>query len=553
MPVLIDLEMVIHPDPLNFSLLSSPLPHSIDTAPRTAICSGLLPHKIRIMEGKFAIDVSALGGGEEQESPRSVRLYKHINTNAMALRREVVRMGEEQPPNRVRLHDHILQSQDYQAEILDGFRRLYHLLTERRAELLATEGPFASFANCPIRHVVRDTATYKFVLDRLNFPIFLCDGADRWIEMQFLKHPLLKATAPSWASTLVEAELVALERLDIPWFGTQTESCDLLTDAGATLPNMFALSALEQARLHLSRFDEEDCHRQLNFIRATFLSSPSVAPHATEESPVAAESLDEVSILLPEELLSVAQKLAQDLIDSSLRSASGNITWIGFSYDLAIKGYQLRPLGFDLYEGTSGIALFLAALAWLTGEATYRDWALAALKPLDEYMRQSGSFPVEERFGEMAIGGGAGLGSCLYALTHIGQWLDRPDFIQMATQLALLITPERVQADCMLDVIGGAAGALLSLLALYQVTRDEDIFQRAILCGRHLLEQRVEIKAGPRAWHNSDGIELAGFPHGAAGVAYALLKTLRGDTSTRSFSMLPVKASTTSDRSLYQK
>ncbi|MBV9230348.1 MAG: type 2 lantipeptide synthetase LanM, partial [Chloroflexi bacterium] len=391
-------------------------------------------------------------------------------------------------------------------------------------ELLAPEGPLASFAGCPIRYVIRATNTYGFVLNRLYSPIFLRDGADRWIEMQLLKRPLLKATTPSWVSTLLEAELAALERLDIPCFGTHTDSCDLLTDTGAVQPNLFTLSALEQTRLHLSLFDEEDCDCQANLIRAIFLSFPSVAPHATEESPVAAESLDEASILPSEELLTVAQKLARDLIDSSLRHGSGAMTWIGFHYDQVIEGYHLRPLGFDLYGGTCGIALFLAALAWLTGETTYRNCALAALKPLGEQVCKSASFPIEERFSEMSIGGAAGLGSCLYALTHIGLWLDRPDFIQMATQLALLITPERVQADRLLDVVGGAAGALLSLLALYQVTANEEILQRAMLCGRYLLKQRVETESGARAWHNRDGIALTGFSHGAAGIAYALLQ-----------------------------
>jgi type 2 lantibiotic biosynthesis protein LanM len=342
--------------------------------------------------------------------------------------------------------------------------------------------------------------------------------------MQILKRPLLKATTVSWVSTLFEAELAALERLDIPWFGTHTESRDLLTETGVVLPNVFVFSALEQARRHLSLFGEEDCNHQVNLIRATFLSFPSVVPHTTEGSPVPAESLDEVPILPSEELLNVAQKLARDLINSSLRNGSGDMTWIGFHYDQDIEGYKLLPLGFGLYSGTSGVALFLAALAWLTSETLYRDCALAALNPLAEYVRKSASFPVEERFDGMNIGGAAGLGSCFYALTHIGQWLDRPDILQMAMQLALLITPERVQADRNLDVMGGAAGALLSLLALYQVTADEELLQRAILCGRHLLERRVETKTGPRAWPDSDGIALTGFSHGAAGVAYALLQ-----------------------------
>jgi type 2 lantibiotic biosynthesis protein LanM len=523
-PVLIDLEMVIHPGSLNFSLLDSPLPHSFDATQRTAIHSGLLPDTFLDMGGQFAIDISALGGGQEQESPRAVPQWKYINTNAMVFCAEVMRLEEKSLPNRVKLHDRILHPQDYQAEILEGFRRLYHVLTEQRAGLLAPEGPLASFAGCPIRYIIRATNTYGSMLDRLCSPIFLRDGADRWIEMQFLRRPLLNAMTPSWVSPLPEAELAGLERLDFPWFGTQTESCDLLTDTGVVLPNLFALSALEQARLHLSLFDEEDCNRQVNLIRATILSFPSVAPLATEELHAIAKSLDEEAILPSDELLTVAQKLARDLIDGSVCNGSGDMTWIGFHDKPAIAGYQLQPLGFDLYDGTSGIALFLAALAWLTGETTYRDGALKVVQPLERHVRQSGSFPVEKCFGEMAIGGAVGLGSCLYALTHIGQWLDRPDILQMATQLAFLITPERVQADRSLDVVGGAAGALLSLLTLYQVTADEELLQRAMLCGRHLLEQRVETKAGPRVWPKSGGIALTGFSHGAAGVAYALLQ-----------------------------
>jgi type 2 lantibiotic biosynthesis protein LanM len=526
MPVIIDLETVISTSSPTFSLLDSPLPHNIDTVRLTVVDSGLLPGKFRFRGGRFAIDISALGGsGEEiQESFRPVPQWKHINTNAMVFRREVVRLEEELPPNRVKLHDRILQPQDYQAEIIEGFCRLYHLLAEKRAGLLAPEGPLASFAGCLIRYIVCDTDYYGFVLDQLCSPIFLRDGTDRWIEMQILKRPLLKATTASWVSTLFEAELAALERLDIPWFGTHTESRDLLTETGVVLPNVFAFSALEQARRHLSLFGEEDCNHQVNLIRATFLSFPSVTPHTTEGSPVPAESLDEVSILPSEGLLNVAQKLARDLIDSSLRNGSGDMTWIGFHYDQDIEGYKLLPLGFGLYSGTSGVALFLAALAWLTSETLYRDCALAALNPLAEYVRKSASFPVEERFDGMNIGGAVGLGSCFYALTHIGQWLDRPDILQMAIQLALLITPERVQADRNLDVMGGAAGALLSLLALYQVTANEELLQRAILCGRHLLERRVETQTGPRAWPDSDGIALTGFSHGAAGTAYALLQ-----------------------------
>lgn len=533
MPVLIDLETVIYPGTPRYELFDSPLSSSIDATQRTAIRSGLLPNKFVVVGGKVAIDMSALGGGEEHETPRPVAQWKYINTNAMVFKREVVHV-KNRLDSRVMLHDTLLHPQDYQAEIFEGFRRFYHLLIQHRTELLAAEGPLARFVGCPIRSVMRATDTYGIVLERLCHPNFLRDGADRWLEMQFFKRPLLKASIPPWVAMQIEAEIVALERLDIPWFGTHTDSCDLLSDTGTVLPGVFALSALEEVRLHLPLFDKQDCERQINLIRATFLSYPSVAAHAAQEPSPVAENLDEEPVLPAEELVNVAQKLAQDLIDSSLRNRHGDMTWIGFQYDEAIEGYQLLPLAWDLYGGTSGIALFLAALAWLTGERTYRASALTVVQPLGEQVRKVAKLPFEERFSGMGIGGAGGLGSCVYALTRIGQWLEVPELIQTATQLALLITPERIQEDKILDVIGGAAGAVLSLLTLYQVTADKQMLLRAMLCGRHLLEQRVETQGEARAWRNSDEIVLTGFSHGAAGVAYALLQ-LFAETQQQAF------------------
>ncbi|MDQ5853873.1 MAG: hypothetical protein M3380_17770, partial [Chloroflexota bacterium] len=69
-------------------------------------------------------------------------------------------------------------------------------------------------------------------------------------------------------------------------------------------------------------------------------------------------------------------------------------------------------------------------------------------------------------------------------------------------------------------IIAGTAGASLGLLSLQRAAPDAEILQRAVACGRHLVEARVMAETGYRAWPTIGGKCLTGFSHGAAGIAY---------------------------------
>jgi lantibiotic modifying enzyme len=87
-----------------------------------------------------------------------------------------------------------------------------------------------------------------------------------------------------------------------------------------------------------------------------------------------------------------------------------------------------------------------------------------------------------------------------------------------------LFTDELIAADKQLDVLGGAAGAALSLLRLYRDTQSDDVLVRAVRCGEHLLRHERLGAEGRRSWigQGFGGAPLNGMSHGAAGFAYAL-------------------------------
>ena len=98
-----------------------------------------------------------------------------------------------------------------------------------------------------------------------------------------------------------------------------------------------------------------------------------------------------------------------------------------------------------------------------------------------------------------------------------------------------MLDRERITSDRKFDLLMGAAGAALALLALYRATRLMEALDKAALCGEHLLQHRSASRNGVRTWRTVRGLMLTGFSHGAAGIAYALLKLYEatGESSFR--------------------
>jgi type 2 lantibiotic biosynthesis protein LanM len=524
-PVLIDLEMVVGSG--NHPLMISKTTASHVTQPgeifeQTVLHSGLLPARTSSWRNKQAIDISALGGIEESPSLMTIKQWKDINTDAMSVLQSEEHM-ESQGTHTVMMQETPINSANYIEEMRTGFGRLYHFLLDHHRALLAPEGPLSLFEHCSLRIVLRKTETYVKELTRLKHPKFLREGCERWIDLQIFKRPLQTSLAEPRLWELAEAEMSSLEQLDVPWFGTTFESHDLQTDTGLTIKDVFPLSTREWIHSHLTHLDENDLSRQIQLIDASYLAAAATEAVLQEDLPPLEEELKAHAALSKEELLAVARQIGQELRARAFPYAQEYKSWIGFHFEPTSKCFMLQPVGSDLYEGVCGITLFLAALDYVTEERTYAPLISSALQPLCLQVREATSSASQLLQKQWDLGGTSGLGSFLYALTQIVTWLQRPELLEVARQAASLITAERVQADQSLDIIGGSAGTILGLLSLYKQVGGDELLEQALLCGHHLLEQRVETASSARSWPAFQKQSLTGFSHGAAGIAYALL------------------------------
>jgi type 2 lantibiotic biosynthesis protein LanM len=167
-------------------------------------------------------------------------------------------------------------------------------------------------------------------------------------------------------------------------------------------------------------------------------------------------------------------------------------------------------LGPDLYDGASGIALFLWRLAASTGERIFRATAEAALRQALDRMPISGCG---------LYAGGLGV---LYAGFEIRQEFDEDAVLRQAEP-----DPAR------LDIIDGSAGAVAVLLALHARSRSSRLLDAAVRHGDVLLASAARGEDG-WSWKTiAAHRNLTGFSHGAAGIAWALLELYRATEERR--------------------
>jgi lantibiotic modifying enzyme len=213
-----------------------------------------------------------LGDNQVYTTQTASPIWQHINTDAMTLS---PREHSTNVPNshKIIINGMIVKSSDYVEDMVAGFRNMYHFLTEHRTEILKGDAPLNVFTDCPIRYVYRPTFVYTRHLAHLQKFDFLHDGTHRWIASQIFKRALLKEQTDHRLWSLISGELAAMERLDVPWFGANTNSTHLYTDEGVIVEDVFENSPLEQTRSYIAGLCDEDQEQQIQLIYKAYAAT----------------------------------------------------------------------------------------------------------------------------------------------------------------------------------------------------------------------------------------------------------------------------------------
>jgi len=520
--VLVDMETVMQheasliTDILDESALLVATNQLFDSVLRT----GLLPMWEFGVNRSIAYDISALGNVDIQPTPISMPVWRFINTDDMQQGYE--KIHTDLAANIPVLNGVALSPNNYIHELVTGFEQMYRFLMKHRKALLAPDSPLAAFGSQQVRFLFRPTKVYSRVLyNKAMAPEFLRHGLSWSMEIDILSRAFLTAEDKPKAWQILSAELKAMGQLDIPYFSATADSDALPLSPEQIIPEYFKAPCLSKALTKLQQLDETDLAQQVAIIQLAFYARVARAePTDLGNSTAGDIGKYPTSLLTSEQLLQQAQNIAVEIQDRAITGADGSLSWINLTFVPSALRFQVMPLGYSLYDGNCGIALFLAALAKVTRNTQFRDLALRAIQPLQKFLQTSDTQTAQSAAKDMGIGGGTGVASIIYSLVKISQFLELPQLYEDAQTAANLMTRELIAADDKFELLWGSAGAILGLLALYQKTENSAVLERAITCGHHLLDychQAYILKtATPKP--------MTGFSHGAAGIAYSLLR-----------------------------
>lgn len=228
--------------------------------------------------------------------------------------------------------------------------------------------------------------------------------------------------------------------------------------------------------------------------------------------------------------LTEAIRIGDELLSTRRLEAGQAVCWPSLS--LSSDGETVeRSCSRGLYDGTSGVSLFLAELYAHSGESRFLEAAREALHSLGphtgEHDRPSGGLFT----GELGIA---------LAWCRVFQITGEQDARNAALAIALEYTKDSAAQPC--DLLNGTAGHMLGLLHVHRVCGDARLLEAAKSCLARLLD-RVEFGASGVYWDRDpqaiDG--LCGLSHGSGGVAFALLE-LGAYVGNRAFSWLAALA-----------
>ena len=510
-PVPIDLETILQssekhdtsdPEAEAFDLATEKLANSV-------MMVGLLPAYGRAPDNS----VFAMGGMTADWNSKIKIQWDNINSDAM--RPKKLKETGSTNPNLPRTDGQSVRFADHVDDFVAGFADYAGFLaTQGRAG--KWEDLYEDFARLPVRKVIRATRFYSMLLQRLRNCRTMDDGVMWSAQADFMARLAEwdKDSDDFWP--LQRAERSALIALNVPHFVSPSDGNEI-RDANGISIRTEAKPGLDRARARMRDFDEHEIAWQIEVIgeNTRALARPPVpgtdrGPQVTE---VAAQPTTKAFI-------AEADKIAEELSRFAIRRGPG-AAWIGLDCLGDADVFQLVCLGPDLYNGVSGIALFLAGHARVTGRRASAELALAALSHLRKNLKSRNAARMARSLG---AGGATGLGSIVYSFAVTSKLLDSDDLLADAYVAAGLFTDELIAADRQLDVIGGCAGGILGLLRLYRDTHSAEVLNRAIRCGDHLLAQVRLGPEGRRSWvgQGSGKQALNGMSHGAAGFAYAL-------------------------------
>lgn len=503
-PVMVDLEALFQPrieyskesiDPAELAWL--------DSVMRT----GLLPERTNPHGDNPGYDISGLGHRPGERLARPEAIMIGLATDEMHVTAETGEIPVN--PNAPTLNGKRIDPSSMLEKVCQGFETVLKLIIRYRDEFIA--GPLDAFSKDETRVILWPTQIYDIAM-RISFhPDYLKDALDRERVFNRLWRT---ATTHNW-DQIVQSERLDLLDRDIPFFTAIAGGCDVFDSRGKKFSSVINQSGFERAVCRVRDLNEDVLRQQEWFINASFATIPIDAGGLNwKPSRLNPQARDTTRV----EILQEAMKIGDRIVDLAFRDKN-RVGWLGVGM-ISDRHWAITTTSIDLYDGCSGISLFLAYLGDISGKKIYSDLARTGINSVLARIKD-----ICKNETPQIVGAFGDIGGSIFVLTHLGVLWQDDSLLDRAEEVALM-SRMHLENNVIFDLLDGISGFVASLCGLLKVRSSAALKDLAGFCAQRIISaldcsdrsfQQVSWPCQIRSY-----APLTGLSHGAAGIAMAL-------------------------------
>ena len=301
----------------------------------SVLTSGMLPLFAWDTQG-HGVNVSALNGKSGQILP--IRVPKVKNKGRVDICIEYEYAKTQGGSNFVRYAGEIVNPIKYVDRISQGFFKAYDVLKVNRNKVIEILKKYMK--GISNRHLIRDTQQYEMILSLSYHPDFLGDAAKR----EYLLMYLLSKNKKGISKKIIDSEVQALIRGDIPYFYVTTKNKQLLDGLKCIKKDFFDVTRLEQ---HIYDIDNSDIEFQQTLIYQSMEACQSEDGECLKEWDTKTY------------IDSIIQKIIKQAVYNKKYTDVSWLTTMNIEY--GNRKLVMNAMDNYLYSGKMGIFIFLKA------------------------------------------------------------------------------------------------------------------------------------------------------------------------------------------------
>ena len=405
---------------------------------------------------------------------------------------------------------------------LDSFKKGYHdaytcALAHREeiAEIVRAFPP-----QMPVRYIERATMAYGKLLQKLYHHSVFESQESMNQTMNTLSELLHKYMKDSDES-VVASEIKQLQRGDVPYFYTYTDSLSVYGDGEELIHNRFTMSAVDNMLDTLYALSDKDELFDLACIDQAIRQYPENFGH--HERGIITELERKGVPLSVDTALSEARRILDEMYDLKIPAPDGKFLW-GY---VNASNFALSFSDYTLYNGFTGMALFVSALEYVSDDMHVKELAdyfvHETIDEINELLKRLRD-PEKHPDTIAPLGEAGGLDGILKALALIKRYrpYDKERLDAICSEILAVLEDTDFSKCTKSDIITGVAGVVSTLCRFDEYRSYTKIIRSA---ADRLLELKDLEYHGHVLWKTLTDVPrvISGEGHGMAGIAEALL------------------------------